>query len=289
MREPVNIQNRNKGYIVKKGMCVAIAALAIPSLAAGQDQARSGESRRPSIRMMEAVLSRAVLTGAENLAMELGSGNPNMSFFTGQAKARGFVIDGHGVFFNVEIPEMQSSLVFSVTTLDRNIEVSAALEDLTKLVESSPEGLAKIQAEQALKRLQLTVGPLPSRGGPSSNGPALAAATTRSNLSNETSTADPAPVSPIPARIMRDPRAAYREAIKSALVDAMLEHSRGMSLGPEEWLIVAAHRGDSPLAPNEIVTTTTLMLKIKGNDLALYDADRSRKEEIRQRVDVREF
>ncbi len=69
----------------------------------------------------------------------------------------------------------------------------------------------------------------------------------------------------------------------------MLEHSRGIDVRPDEWLTVAAQRGDSPLAPNEIVTSSTLVLRIKGSDLAIYDADRTRKEEIRQRVEVREF
>jgi hypothetical protein len=89
--------------------------------------------------------------------------------------------------------------------------------------------------------------------------------------------------------VLRDPSAAYRAAIKSALIDAMLEHSRGMNIRPDEWLTVAAHRGESPLGPNEIINSSTLVLRVKGSDLALYDADRTRKPEIRQRVEAREF
>ena len=83
--------------------------------------------------MMEAVLSRAVLTGAEHLAEQLGSGNPNVSFFTGQARARGFVLDGYGVFFHVEIPEMQQSVVWSVTTAERDMQMASAIEGLEAL------------------------------------------------------------------------------------------------------------------------------------------------------------
>ena len=86
-------------------------------------RAAGAENRRHSVRMMEAVLSRAVLGGAEQLAEQLGNGSPNMSFFTGQARAHGFVLDGYGVFFHVEIPEMQQSLVMSVTTLERDMAV----------------------------------------------------------------------------------------------------------------------------------------------------------------------
>ena len=229
--------------------------------------------------MIEAVLSRAVLGGAEHLAEQLGSGNPNMSFFTGQARARGFILDGYGVFFHVEIPEMQQSLVMSVTTGDRDVAVASGLDALRQAVQSFPEGGPKLQAEQALKSLQLLVGPMPQLVEPPAPGRDVVRAAT-------TTVADPLPAVAVP--ILRDPNAAYRDAIKAALIDAMLEHSRGLNLQPDEWLSVAAQRGDS-LTPNEIVTSPTLVLRIKGSDLAIYDADRTRKDEIRQRVEVREF
>jgi hypothetical protein len=238
------------------------------------------ETRRHAIRMVEAVLSRAVLGGAEHLAEQLGNGNPNMSFFTGQARARGFILDGYGVFFHVEIPEMQQSLVMSVTTLDRDLTVGNTLKALRDALASVPDGAPKIRAEKALERLQLQVGPVPQLVEP----PAGAAADIVQAAS--TSAADPG--AGVPMAILRDPNAAYREAIKAALVDAMLEHSRVLDLQPDEWLSVAAHRDDT-LTPNEIVTSPTLVLRIKGSDLALYAADRTRKEEVKRRVEVREF
>jgi hypothetical protein len=103
----------------------------------------------------------------------------------------------------------------------------------------------------------------------------------------------PAPVAdlapPATVAVLRDPSAAYRSAIKDALIDAMLEHSRGINIQPDEWLTVAAHRGESPLGPSEIINSSTLVLRIKGSDLALYDADRTRKAEVRKRVEAREF
>lgn len=280
-------RTRSKGCdAVKKGILIVVAILlAAPAGAAAQGPSPGQvEERRNAIRLMEAVLSRAVLTGAERLATQLASGNPTMSFFTGQARARGFILDGYGVFFHVEIPEMQSSLVFSVTTLERDQAVATALDSLRQATEAVPQGPARAQAEQAYQRLQLLVGPMPHPAGPTS----AAAPPGLIRSADASAATDPADDS-IPALIMRDPTAAYRDAIKSALVDAMLEHSRGMNLQPDEWFSVAAHRGESPLAPNEIVTTSTLVLRIKGRDLALYDADRSRKEEIRARVEVREF
>ena len=268
-------------------MCVAlIAMLALQAVPAAQtlpgaaQSSASTEKRRHAIRMMEAVLSQGVRSGAEHLAEQLGSGNPNMSFFTGQARARGFMIDDFGVFFHVEIPEMQQSLVMSVTTLERDVAVASTLESLRRAVDSFPDGAAKIQAEQALKSLQVQVGPITPIANPrESAAPGLLRATDMAtNLE---------PVRTLP--VLKDPNAAYREAIKAALIDAMLEHSRGLNLQPDEWLSVAARRGDSELSPNEIVTSSTLVLRIKGSDLALYAADRTRKDEIRARVLMKEF
>jgi hypothetical protein len=240
------------------------------------------ERRRQSIRIMEAVLSRAVLGGAEQLAEQLGSGNPNMSFFTGQARARGFILDGYGVFFHVEIPEMQSSLVMSVTALERDLAVANTLESLRRAFVDMPDGAPKLQAEQALRRLQIQVGSVQQMADP-----AVGANRGMIRATETTSVAEP--IAPVPMPVLRDPNAVYREAIKAALVDAMLGHSRDMNIQPDEWLTVAAQRGDSQLSPNEIVTSSTLVLRIKGSDLAIYDADRTRKDEIRKRVEVREF
>jgi hypothetical protein len=239
--------------------------------------ASPAENRRHPIRMMEAVLSRAVLGGAEQLAEQIGNGSPNMSFFTGQARAHGFQLEGYGVFFHVEIPEMQTSLVLSVTTLDRDMAVANALDSVRRAVDSVPDGAPKIEAETGLKRLEVLVGPMPGLAAEPGN-------VADRNMIRAANTASVADLPPL-----RDPNAVYRDAIKGALIDAMLEHSRGMNIRPDEWLTVAAHRGESLLGPSEIVTSSTLVLRIKGSDLAIYDADRTRKAEIRQRVEAREF
>jgi hypothetical protein len=235
--------------------------------------------------MMEAILSRAVLGGAEQLAEQLGNGSPNMSFFTGQARAHGFVLQGYGVFFHVEIPEMQQSLVMSVATLERDLAVADTLESLRRGVSAVPEGAPKLQLEESLKRLELQVG-MPAladtRGAASRN-------MIRTADSTQVQSAQVQELAGVPMPVLRDPNGAYRNAIKAALIDAMLDHSRGMNIQPDEWLTVAAHRGDSSFGPSEIVNSSTLVLRIKGSDLALYDADRTRKDEVRKRVETREF
>ena len=292
---------RGKGDIVKKGLIAALfVALPVTSFAQGAqapppetavaplppEQRPAGppaESRRHAIKLVEAVLSSAVRGGAEHLAEQLGSGNPNMSFFTGQARARGFVLDGYGVFFHVEIPEMQQSLVMSIAAVERDLAVADTIESLRRALGGVPEGAPKLQAEQAFKRLELQVGVPPAQADSSA-----VARPSMMRPANTETTPDSPSVSSMPM-LLRDPNMAYRDAIKSAIIDAMLEHSRGLNIQPDEWLTVAAHRGDSPLGPSEIVTSSTLVLRIKGSDLALYDADRTRKDEIRKRVEAREF
>ena len=67
---------------------------------------------------------------------------------------------------------------------------------------------------------------------------------------------------------MDDPDRQYTDAVKSALIDAMLDHSLAMDLGPEEWLTVAARQSEGPLAPNQLFDVATIVLRVKGSDLA---------------------
>lgn len=272
-------------------IAAAAVALAVPFDAAGQTAEPKTSPRRPAVRMMEAVLSRAVLTGAESLAGQIAGSSPSVSFFTGQAKAHGFVLDGYGIFFHVEIPEMQQSLVYSVTTLERDLALANALETLARVVETAPEGSSKLQAEQAIRRLQLQVpaaSPAPAQATAAAPRGTIRSAEASSGIDAADAPAR-MPASPVPEHVLRDPTGAYREAIKNALIDAMLEHSRGLRLEPDEWLSVAAHRGENPMTPNEIVTSSTLVLRIKGRDLALYEADPARRDEVRRRVEVAAF
>ena len=77
--------------------------------------------------------------------------------------------------------------------------------------------------------------------------------------------------------------------MKSALIDAMLDHSQAMDLGPDEWLTVAARQSEGPLAPNQLFDVATIVLRVKGSDLSIYMADKTKRAEVRQKVDVKVF
>jgi hypothetical protein len=83
-----------------------------------------------------------------------------------------------------------------------------------------------------------------------------------------------------------DPDAAYVVAVQQKLIDAMLDYR--IDLHPTEWLTVAARDGEAP-APGQILESPTMILRVRASDLADYFAGRVTREEIRTKVEVREF
>lgn len=249
-----------------KTAIVASAIVAIAVQAAPLAQEGSPARRRNQIQMMEGVLMRAVRSGAEELARRMQSRDPSLMLFTGQARARGFVLEGYGIFFDVEIPALRPTVVWAARTLERDVTMASAIDSLRQALAAMPNGPTRLQAEQALKQVQ-QLGPPPG-----ARGQAIAPAG-----------------SVQAASVDDDPHASYTEVVKNALIDAMLDYSLPMDVGPDEWLTVAARDSEGPLTPDEIYEASTIVLRVKGSDLATYAADRSRRAEVRGRVQVREF
>lgn len=89
--------------------------------------------------------------------------------------------------------------------------------------------------------------------------------------------------------VLTDPDATYVDAVKGKLIDAMLDYSKALELRPDEWLTVAARGDDVPMMPGEIFESRPMILRIRGTDLAEFLASRLTKDEVRSRVQVREF
>jgi hypothetical protein len=242
-------------------------ALAMQAFPAAQEAAQA-QRRRNQIQIMEGVLTRAVRSGAENLARRMQSRDPSLMLFTGQARARGFVLEGYGVFFDVEIPALRPTVVWATRTLERDVTIANAIESLARALAAMPEGPARLRAEQALKNVQ-QLSPAPAQ---------------RPQGMPQSGAVQPAAADPVD-----DPHTSYTEAVKNALIDAMLDYSLSMDLGEDEWLTVAARDSEGPLTPDEIYDASTIVIRVKGSDLATYAADRSKRAEVRSRVQVREF
>jgi hypothetical protein len=256
--------------IVKKGMSLAlIAMLVMPALAQAQGRTREDQRRRNQIRLMEGVLVQAVRLGAEEVGAEMEKFEPaGVTALTGTPRARGFVLDGYGVFFDVEIPELNQSVVWSLMNFRRDQQVGQSLDSLRAVLESLPEPNRQ-QSLSLLQQVSKTVGPaLPLRA-----------------AAGAAPTPPPGQVSAA-AATMPDPDQLYTEAVKGALIDAMLDHSLQMNLNPDEWLTVAARASEGPLSAPGLSDSMTIILRVKGSDLALYHSDKSKRDEILQKVKV---
>lgn len=254
-----------KGIVI--GVSGVVAATVLTALApAAYAQARDPETQRKrnQIRLMEGVLVQAVRLGAEQVSKELERFEPTgVTVLMGTPRARGFVIEGHGVFFDVEVPDMNQSVVWSVMQAQRDRQVGNALDSLRSALRAMPDGAPMQQAQLALQVVEKTVGPVQAAAQPAPAPGQVGAAA--------------APAGP-------DPRELYRDAVIDNVVDAMLGYSVQMSLGTDETLTVAARGNDAPLSPQGLSDTVTIIVKVKGSDLAAYHADPARRSEIREKV-----
>jgi hypothetical protein len=247
------------------------------------DQANTDHviQRRYQITLMENVLTSAVRHAAETMGRRIQAVTPNVVLMTGTARARGFVLPDYGVFFDVEVPALPLSVSWTFRVMERDLDMGRSLQTIRSMLGSLPDAQRK-DAEQALRRIELSLGPIapPSAETGSPVRPAGAV---------EAAAVVPpgaATASPVPAM---DPDVDYTETVKHALIDAMLDFSGPMQIGPEEWLSVAARDSYGPMSPGEIYDAMTIVLRIRGSDLQAFRADRLTREEARKRVEVREF
>jgi hypothetical protein len=280
---------------------VALVAIASDGRVSGQsappDASKQDEQvqARYNIFVMEGVLERAVKHGADQLRRQVRRVMPDMLLLSGEAQARGFRLDGYGVFFDVSVPLMRQSVAWSLRTMihDNNAAAGAALQQLKTAIERlTPDAGEKATLLQAIKRLEIQVSPR----GPIADGPAVQASQ-RSTEPGSVASLEAAPpaasVRPTDEEmaLLEDPNGAYEREVINALKDAMLNHSGSIRVGPEEWLTIAAHDNEhrNRLMSGEAYDLMTIVLRVKGTDLAAFRADRITLEEARKRVQVSEF
>jgi hypothetical protein len=69
------------------------------------------ERRRAQVQIVEGVLMGAVRVAAQQMAKEMQTPETGPFQLSGKLSARGFLLEGYGVFFHVEIPGVQPSLL----------------------------------------------------------------------------------------------------------------------------------------------------------------------------------
>jgi hypothetical protein len=284
-----------RGENVTRGACIALAlSVAVPAVSQAQsstqaEQSRPSEQKRRNnnIPIMEGVLTRAGVIAAEHIATQLQQLDPTMTVFIGDrsARARGFVLEGYGIFFDVEVPELRGAVVWSQITQQRDLQIAQALSMLKGALQQMPEGTNRQQALAAIRMIDMHAGPVQQQG-PNLTTPVDPAM--QVNAGSVTA-ATPAPATASPADVanlaalLRDPNREYRDAVQRELTDVMLDYGSPMDVGPDDWLCVAARVAEAGQRGQ------TLMLRVKGSDLAIYAGDKTRRDEIRAKVEVRVY
>jgi hypothetical protein len=243
----------------------AVAAVTLWAAAAGAQAPKGVEleqiKQRQRLSLMEGVLERAVANGADNLLRQVRNVMPDVPMLTGAPEVRGFRLDGYGVFFDVEVPALRLPLAWTLRyVVDGNrLAVNAALAQLRAMVLEQPA--------QDRQRLEVLVRQMEERN--------LPQAQAASNVDPE---------------VVRDPNEAYTRAVKEALVDAMLESSGPLNLGPDEWLTVAARDNvpNDPLVPGDSTDLKSVIFKVRGSDLAAFRSGQITLEQARSRVKAEE-
>jgi hypothetical protein len=230
---------------VKSAIVVAVALMMAPVSAGAQTPIPAGPQqmrRHEQISIFEGTLVGAVKLAAGRVAKDVQAHTSGANFFSGEARAKGFTLDGYGVFVYVEIPALDLTLSLWVDQLERDAQRKADAETVSNKVDGrvEPKSAIPSAAREALQAVQ-------------------------------------------------DTGEKYRNEVKIALADAMLDFSKNLELKPDEWLSVAARGNEGALTPGEVFQLTTVVLRVKGSDLADYLAGRLTKEEARAKVEVRQF
>jgi hypothetical protein len=284
-------------------MAVAAGVLAMAGPAWAQVQAGRGapvdarSGQRYQLAVMEGVLEAAVQQGARVVSRQWRAVSPDTLFISGNARARGFLLDSYGVFFDVQVPAMRQSVAWTWRQLNLDAGGTAvALRTLKDNLKAVTDPVARRDIDQAIRRLELQMGPAVK--GPEEAG---GTATPASGVSSVAGVASQAPSAqpPVPGvagaaagpEALADPGAAYTNEVRSALLDAMLDHSHALTIGPDEWLTVAAHDDDMArrLGSSEPYDAVTMLFRIKGSDLQAFRAGRLTRAEARGRIEIKEY
>ncbi|HXD73014.1 MAG TPA: hypothetical protein VN628_04730 [Vicinamibacterales bacterium] len=253
-----------------KTLAAALLGVTMAAPAFAQAPApRAGDPRQThyQIGVMERVLEGAVEHGAANFRDRLQAVFPDAPaqlMILDNPRVRGFRLDGYGVFFDVEVPSSNGTLLWSLRTLDQSGPAAAP---------ASPTVPAS------------TVAPvLPNRRRPNGAG---AAANPPSPPDRSVSAAS---LAPRPAQnddtLLNSPNEAYRAEVVQAIADAMLDYSAPLAVGPDEWLTVAA-RGiqDRPRIASPDNDGQTVVIRIKGSDLQSFRAGQISRDEVLKRIE----
>jgi hypothetical protein len=262
------------------GIAPATSAQTTSTLTSGTPRVTASTRQlRYQIGQMERVLEGAVEHAVDNIRDRLQAVGPTELLISDNARVRGFRLDGYGMFFDVVVPSLDTTVLWSIRTLDQN---DLGLESALKALQTHVREAGDVNLEQALRRIELQMNPavLARAAAPVPNGSRNATGPVAA-VDEPKPAADP---------ILANPSETYRAEVTRALMDALLDHSGSLGVEPAEWLTIAARRNDDrpPLAPAD-TDAQTFILRLRGSDLAAFLARQIPREEALKRIEVRVF
>jgi hypothetical protein len=90
------------------------------------------------------------------------------------------------------------------------------------------------------------------------------------------------------AAVLDDPGQAYTDEVKSALIEAMITYG-AIPIADDQWLTIAARDNEDSRLGGDPYDVSTIILRIRGDELAAYRAGRITKQDVLKRVQVREY
>lgn len=223
---------------------------------------------RLQIAAMEGVLANAV---AQIHSQALEAVMPAMFTFEGGSRARGFRLEGYGLFFDVDLPPLPRSIVWSVRMLDTPVEIDSELASLRRQVAAVNDPRLRQEFEQTIRRIQ---GKVMASG--VSNRPDNVMISQAPNQKPGVEMPD------------EDPFRTYAANLGNALAEVLVNYGGTIDLAPDDWLTIAAREMQPRLLPGGPVETA-ITLRIKGADLAAFKTGKISHDEARKRVEISEF
>jgi hypothetical protein len=250
------------------------------------EQNREQVQARFQIAMMETALEQAVQLGATNINMQVQTVAPDMVFLSGAPRARGFRLRDYGVFFDVAVPVMRPSLSWTFQLLRRNDNAAAvALSSLRRRVESIGDPLLRQELERDVRRVEREL-------------PVMTAAMAVTDAPKESDrgksggrvVSDQSERQGTPTRpVLEDPNQAYSDAVRNALINAMLQYSASISLAPNEWLTIAVRNQEASRRQSlDPFGSPVTVLRVRGSELAAFHNNQITADVARSRIEVTE-
>ena len=288
------MSGRLSAVIASLAFGVAVAPVAAQDAAPpAQEQARANARRqnqlarqqaesRYQILVMERVLEDAVEHGASLWRDRLQVVLPAQTLLLDNARVIGYRIEDYGIFFNVEVPSLETTMTWAVRTLDQN---DLGLESALKAVKSHIEASGDPNLDQAWRRVELQVAPLGAPGGTAGDPNTVSARSVSGSAAFAADTAAPPdPTDPI----LSNPEEVFRAEVMQSLIDGMLDHSSALGLAADEWLTVGARRNEvRPRIGPLDSKAPTFVIRVRGSDLTAFRTGQLSRQDAIKRVEVR--